>query len=139
MQNELNVNKTTFEAWSDTTFILCNPEAPEPVPPAEDLKKISSLIQTSELRLTVSPEMQQTTKALPVEAEPTAELDPNQKFIESVAADLSEILGLPEKTPIPARVIQALSADTQRSVELDLKLTPGSQISPEARTYSAAN
>jgi len=136
-RGDLEVAQTTIEAWENTTFILRNPEAPEPTPPDEDLKEIGLSIKRPQLRLIVSPEKQQGSTALPREAEPTTEPEPNLKFIEGVGKKLSEILGLPEDLPIPVHIQPTLFADTDFAVEFDCQPISGYQISEEARTYIA--
>lgn len=90
-----------------------------------------------QLRLIVSPEKQQGLTALPREAEPTTELGPDLKFIEDVGKKLSEVLGLPEDSPIPVHVQPTLFADTDFAVVFDCQPISGYQISEEARIYMA--
>ncbi len=137
IQSDLEVAQTTIEAWSDTTFILRDPEASEPTPPDEDLSGVSLSIKKPQLRLIVSPEKQQGSTALPREAEPATELDPNLKFIEGVGRKLSEVLGLPEDLPILFHVQSTLFADTDFAVEFDCQPIGDYQISEKARTYIA--
>lgn len=136
-QGDLEVAQTTIEAWKDTTFILRDLEAPEPTPPDEDLKEVGLSIEEPQLRLIVSPEKQPGQTALPREAEPTTEPKQNLKFIEGIGNKLSEVLGLPEDSPIPIHVQPALFADTDFAVEFDCQPVSGYQISEEARIYMA--
>lgn len=136
-QSELKVSQVTIEAWVNTTFIFRDPEAPEPTLPAEDLKEVGLSIERPQLRLIVSPEKQQSPTALPREVEPTTEPEPNLKFIEGVGIKLSEVLGLPEDSPIPVHVQPALFADTDFAIEFDCQSITGYQISEEVRTYMA--
>lgn len=136
-RSNLEVTQTTIEAWENTTFILRDPEAPEPTPTDEDLREIGLSIEKPQLRLIVSPEKQQSLTTLPREVEPTSEPEPNLEFIEGVGRKLSEALGLPEDSPISVHVQPALFADTDFAVEFDCQPVTGFQISEEARTYIA--
>jgi len=136
-QGNLKVAQTTIEAWDNTTFIVCNPEAPGPTQPPEDLKGIGRLIKKPRLTLIISPKKQQGSVALPREVEPTTESEPNHKFIEGVGKKLSEVLGLPEDTPISIHVQPTLFADTDFAVVFDCQPDPSYQISGIARTYMA--
>ena len=133
----LEVAETTIEAWENTTFILRDPKTTKPIAPDEDLKKVGLSIEKLQLRLIVSPEKQQRPTVLPPEVEPSTELEPNLSFIESVGKKLSEVLGLPEDSPIPVHVQPTLFADTDFAVEFDCQPISGYQISEEARTYIA--
>ena len=133
----LNIGRTTIEAWKDTTFMLRDPDAPEPAKPDEDIAKVGLSIENPRLRLVVSPEKLPKPATLPRESEPTVEPEPNLMFIESVGKKLSEALGLPENRPIPVHVQPTLFADTDFAVEFDCQPKPGYQVPAEARTHMA--
>lgn len=136
-QSGLEVAQTTIEAWENTTFIFRSSKASKPIPPGEDLGEVGLSIKKPQLRLILSPKKLQGPTALPRETEPTTEPEPNLKFIEGVGKKLSEVLGLPEDSPIPVHVQPTLFADTDIAVELDCQPILGYQIPEEAMTYVA--
>lgn len=135
-QGETAVGQTTIEAWSNTTFVIRNPQAQKLTQVPEDLKEIGLSVEKPQLRLIVSPEKQGQT-VLPREFEPTTEHEPNLEFIEGVGKKLSEILGLPEDPPIPIYIQPTLFADSDFTVEFDCQPIGDYLIPKEARTYMA--
>lgn len=136
-QTELNVSQTTIKAWKNTTFILRDQNAPEPIPPAENLKTVGSSIKRPQLRLIVSPEKQQKPATLPKEMEPSISPESNFEFINTLGHKLAEVLGLPENSPIPVCIQPTLFADTDFAVEFDCLTTGAYQIPEDVRIYLA--
>ena len=132
--SQIGVSQVVFEAWRDTTFVLREGEASEPISPVSEevLREIGSHLVNPRIRLVLSPQKREGASSLK-ELGSFPENKSYQEVASKLSSRLTEILG--RKEAITAEVEFADFAETDFSVEFDCETDPNNSISQEVREY----